>query len=135
MLSASYIYSGYADYFCGHGCDDNEYLLYAYYGRHTTLACIIDQLVDDSNDREIPKEVTTNDVRSALLDMLSSAGLADYISGALAECSAAIDRLTECPDCEAELDGDTDYDCCPECGEWFDDGESPIFIVLLSYEE
>lgn len=143
MLTASYLYSGYSDYFSGHGCDHNdehsEHLLYAYYGRHTTLRDIIDQLVDDGwsglAGEELPEEVTDSDVREALLNMLSDEGRVDYEYNVLAECSANMDRLTECPDCKVELDGDTHYDCCPECGEWFDQDESPVFIVLLDYEK
>lgn len=138
MLTASYLYAGYADYHQGHACADNdehsEYLLYAYYGRHTTLRDIVDQLVDDSwsgsAGEELPEDVTTSDVRKALLDEF---GREDYDSGELAKCSADMDRLTECPECNAELDGDEDYDCCPECGEWFDQDESPVFIVVLDY--
>lgn len=139
MLSASFLYSGCPDYFSGHACKESEYLLYAYYGRYTTLRDIIEELVDDSwngpASEDLPEEVTNSDVCKALLDMLSDLGRANYWSGAIAECAANMDRLTECPDCEVELDGDTEYDCCPECGEWFDQDESPTFIVLLTYEE
>jgi len=141
MLTAHYLYAGYSDYFSGHGCADDdehsEHLLYACYGHHTTLRDLVDQLVEDSWSscaaETLPEEVTDRDVRAALLDMLSDEGRADYESGALAECAANMDRLTECPDCDAELDGDEDYDCCPKCGEWFDQDESPVFIVLLDY--
>lgn len=142
MLTAQYLYSGYSDYFNGFGCADDEEriesLVYASYGRHTTLRDIIDQLVDDSwtgpSCDELPEEVTDNDVREAILTgMLNDTGREDYESGALAECASNMDRLTECPDCKAELDGDFDYDCCPECNVWFDQDESPVFIVLLTY--
>jgi len=141
MLTASYLYAGYADYFQGYGCVNNdehvECLLYAYYGRHTTLHDIIDQLVEDSwsgSADELPEEITNDDVRSALLAMLNDQGRADYESGALAECSSNVDPLTECPDCNAEFD-DADYDQCPECNAWFDQDESPVFIIVLDYEK
>jgi hypothetical protein len=122
MLSASFLYAGYSDYFSGHGCandaEHSEYLLYAFYGKDTTLHDIIDQLVEDSwsgpASDELPEEVTTNDVRSALLDMLSSVGLADYASGALAECA---------------------HNLASDCDDDEDDCESPIFIVKLDYEK
>lgn len=142
MLIASFLYSGYSDYFSGYDCIDNdeysEYLLYAYYGRSTTLRDIIDQLIDDSwmgpTSEELPEEIITNDVRVALLAMLSDEGRADYESGAIAECSADMNRVTECPKCDVKLP-DRDWDKCPNCGEWFDQGESSIFIVLLHYEK
>ncbi len=139
MLSASFLYAGYSDYFCGHGCEESEYLLYAYYGRRTTLRDIIDELVDDS---QINCELVTidnddfdSDVREALLNMLTDAGRADYANEALSECAAVIDPLIECPECAVELDSNEDYDCCPECGACLDNDESPVFIVLLTYEK
>jgi hypothetical protein len=142
MLIASYLYAGFSDYFSGHGCaDDDEHvesLLYAYYGCGTKLRDIIDQLVEDSwngsASEELPEEVTDHDVRKALLGMLSDSGRADYASGAIAECAADMERLTNCPDCNTEL-GVDDYVDCPECGHCLNDYESPVFIVLLTYEK
>jgi hypothetical protein len=131
MLTASFLYAGYSDYFSGHGCADDaehsEHLLYAFYGKDTTLHDIINQLVEDSwsgpASETLPEEVTTNDVRSALLDMLSSVGLADYVSCALAECAA--DLVSACDDDDDDDDNEDDEDDC----------ESPIFIVKLDYEK
>ncbi len=138
MLIASFLYSGYSDYFSGYGCiEGREHLLYAYYGRHTTLHDIIDELVEDSYTGPASEElsdISDDDVRKALLGMLNDEGRAAYESGALAECAADMDRLTECPECEAELD-DVEYDCCPECDKWFHDDESPVFIIVLDYEK
>ncbi len=135
MLIASFLYSGYSDYFSGYGCiKGREHLLYAYYGRHTTLHDIIDELVEDSytgpSSGELSDDITNSDVRKALLGMLDNKGISDYESGALAECAASMNHLTECPDCGDDL-SDEDIDCCPECGEWFDQDESPVFIVVL----
>ncbi len=145
MLTANYLYAGYSDYFSGHGCDDNEYLLYAYYGRDTSLRDIIEELVEDSwsgpAGEELPNEVTTDDVREALGEMLSNQGREDYVSGALAECSrdfADANRLTECPECYSD---DLGIDKCFDCDYAFEDDdyedycESPVFIVLLEYED
>ena len=125
MLTASFLYSGYSDYFQGHGCKDSEYLLYAYYGRNTSLRDSIEQLVDDSwsgpAGEELPEDVTMDDVREALGEMLSEQGREDYVSGALAECSkdfADANRLTECPECNS---GDLDIDKCLDCGYEFKD--------------
>jgi len=140
MLTASFLYAGFSDYYQGHGCADNdehsEYLLYAHYGCGTKLRGIIDDLVDDSwsgsAGEELPEEVTVHDVRAALLDMLSDSGRADYESGAIAECAADMERLINCPKCDTEL-GEDDYVDCPECGHYLDDYESPVFIVVLDY--
>lgn len=113
-VTASYLYSGMSDYFDGHGCDDNQALLYAYYGRDTTLHNIVDEWVHDSwlgaAGEVIPVEVTSDDVRAALLDMLSDVGRADYENGTLSE--------------QAE-----EY-----CEEWSCCSESPITIVLIEWE-
>jgi hypothetical protein len=136
MLNASYIYSGCPDYFGGHGCNDNEWLLYAYYGPNTTLADIVDQLVDDGWGNEgIPEEVTDSDVRKALLEtMLTDPGRADYASGFIAECAAAYEIDSECSECGGELSRE-DWPDCPECGRCVDTYDSPIFVTLLSYEK
>ena len=116
MLSASFVYAGYSDYFGGYSetdCEEySEHLLYAYYGRNTSLRDIVDQLVEDSWNgpagESLPDDVTGVDVHKALFDtMLNSRGRAYYESGAIAECSAA----------------------------WDDDYESPIFVVVLRYEK
>ncbi len=114
MLKASFLFSGYSDYFGGHGCDDDsEHLLHAYYGRDTSLRDIIDYLVEDSwngpASETLPEDVTDDDVRVALLAMLSDQGRMAYDSGALAECS--VDWMEGADDEE--------------------DSESPVFIVLL----
>lgn len=141
MLNASYLYAGYSDYFSGYGCaddaDHSEHLLYAHYGRGSTLRSIIDQLVEDSwngpGGETLPDDITQDVVRAALLDMLSSNGRADYDSGAIAECSAAIEAFDECPNCDESLNDD-DYEDCPHCGASLDDySESPVFIVYLEY--
>jgi len=130
MLSARYEYSGYSVYWGGHRETDNdeysEHLLYAYYGKDTTLASIIDQLVEDSYSgpgcEMLPEDVTEDDVRAALLEMLSDEGRADYASGAIAECSS---YWMEANDIESGSEDDEDDDYC----------ESPIFIVVLTYEK
>ncbi len=146
MLTASFLYSGYSDYFQGHSCTDNdersEHLLYAYYGRGTTLRDIVDQLVDDSYG-DLEGEVTDSDVRAAIMaGVLNDEGRTDYESGALAECSkdfADANRLLECPECGHQLHI-ADDDECAVCGYEFNDDdyedydESPVFIVLLDYE-
>jgi hypothetical protein len=150
MLSASYLYAGYSDYFGGHGetdCEEySEHLLYAFYGRDTSLHDIIDQLVEDSYNgpagETLPEDVTQDDVRAALLDMLTDEGRADFLCGAVAECSAAwtaANPLEDCPCGNYTPDGEGDEEC-PECGNVFDndnydDFESPIFVVVLRYEK
>jgi len=140
MLTATFLFAGYSDYFQGYGCVDNdehvECLLYASYGRHTTLCDIINQLVEDSwsGCGLLGRGVAKATIRKALLAMLSDTGREDYESGALVECATDLPSLTECPDCKTKLE-DIDYDQCPECYAWLDQDESPIFVVVLDYEK
>ncbi len=135
-LTARYEYAGFADYHWG--CSGEDYVLYASYGRGTTVRDIVDQLVSDSYtgpaSEDLPEEVMDGDVRAALLEMLSDAGRADYESGAVAECAANYATESECGECGRSL-ADVDDDMCPDCDTWIDEGESPIFIVILDYEE
>ena len=150
MLSASFVYSGYSDYCKGYietNCKEySEYLLFVYYDRDTSPASIIDQLVEDwwssPASETLPEDITQDDVRAALLDMLSDAGRADYASGAIAECSynwGDCNPLEDCPCGNYTPDGE-DEEECPECGHVFDndncdDYESPIFVAILRYEK
>jgi len=159
-LIAHFHYAGFGDYWGGYGCADNaehsEHLVYAFYGKKTTLADIIDELVEDAWNgpagETLPDDCDTDAVRRTLVeDMLNNRGRADYASGALAECAveyAAANEDTsqkECPGCGAEDDGYSDE--CESCGrELLDDDpdaddeddcgdccESPIFVVILEY--
>ena len=140
-LTASYVYSGLGDYFGGHGCADDEdhkeFLLYAFYGRKTSLADIVDELVCDSwngaASEELPEDITDSDVRDAIMtDMLNGRGRADVASGAVAECSANYTADAECA-CGASLTDVDDGDPCPVCDCWNDFDESPTFVVVLEY--
>jgi len=150
MLSASFVYSGYSDYWGGYGetdCEEySEHLLYASYGRDTSLRDIVDQLVEDSwtgpASETLPEDVTEDDVRRALLDgMLNDQGRADYNNGAIAECSATwgdCNAFDECPECGVSGCGGDDE--CANCGYVFEDEdygdyESPIFVAVLRYEK
>jgi hypothetical protein len=125
-LNAHFCYAGFSDYWGGYGCDDNaehsEHLVYAFYGKNTTLADIVDELVEDAWNGPagltLPDDCDTDAVRRAIVeDMLNDLGRADYASGALAECSVAY------ADANDEEDEDDCDDCC----------ESPIFVVVLEY--
>jgi hypothetical protein len=140
-LTASYVYSGLGDYFGGHGCADDEehkeFLLYAFYGRKTSLADIVDDLVDDSwggsASEDLPADVTEDDIRDAIMtDMLNDRGRADVAEGAVAECSEGWGADAECA-CGASLTDVDDGDQCPVCDCWNDFDESPIFVVVLEY--
>jgi hypothetical protein len=159
-LNAHFLYAGFSDYFRGYGCDDNnehsEHLLYAFYGKKTTLADIVDELVEDAWNgpagETLPDDCDTDAVRRAIVEgMLNDRGRADYVSGAIAECSVDYADANddsgpkECPGCGVEDDGYSDE--CDKCGhELLDDDpdaededdfddchESPIFVVVLDY--
>jgi hypothetical protein len=140
-LTASYVYSGYGDYFSGYSCaeddDRKEFLLYAFYGRNTSLADIVDELVSDSwtgsASEELPEDVTDSDVRDAIMtDMLNDRGRADVADGTVAQCSEEYGADAECA-CGASLTDVDDGDPCPACDCWNDFDESPIFVVVLEY--
>jgi hypothetical protein len=111
-----------ADYWGGNGrrWDDDAGCLFAHYGPLTTLRDIIDQLVDDYNSGgdcdSFPSSVSSNNVRAALLAMLTDKGRTDYASNARSEFALAY--------VEANGNEDEDED---------DMGEFPVVIVLLEY--
>lgn len=91
-LTASYEYSGMPDYWGGNGrrWDRDAGCLFAYYNGSTTLRDIVDQLVDDygnngEHEDDCWESIDSEDVRQAILDMLTAQGRADYNSGALSE--------------------------------------------------
>ena len=151
-VTANYLYSGLGDYFGGYGCKDNEALLYAFYGRTTTVRDIVDQWVEEvwngAASEDVPEEVTQDDVRAAILDMHTESGRADYDSGAVsefAESYADANGPLCCRECEAlvneeheegcDLRDDCDpivieedteeYDCCHE---------SPICVCVIEWD-
>ncbi len=113
MLTVSHVYAGYSDHFQRY--KDSEHLLYAYYCKDTSLQDIIDQLTDDCFmgpvGEMLPEKVTRDDVREALLSMLTDMARENYTYGMIVEYSA-----------NSMSDGD-------------DVGyESPIFVVDLRWE-
>jgi hypothetical protein len=149
-VTANYLFSGMGDYFGGYGCKDNEALLYAFYGHGTTLRDIIEEWVEDSWSgaacEDIPEEVAQDDLRAALLEMLTETGRADYNSNAVAECAlgyaedndlcciecgALVDEM-HCEDCEYEDGLVVDYDDYDDVEN--DNYESPITVVVIEWE-
>jgi hypothetical protein len=118
-LTVSHEYSGLSDYWGGNGrrWDNDAGCAFAFYGAGTTLKDCVDQWVDDvwnggdfehnGEGRDAWEEVTSDDVRAAILDSLTEQGRADYDSGAIAECAAeyaAINDLWEQLESDGELD-------------------------------
>jgi hypothetical protein len=141
-VTANYLFSGMIDYFGGYGCKGNEALLYAFYGYRTTLRDIIDEWVEDSWNgaacEDVPESVTQEDIRAALLDMLTDAGRADYANNAIAECAEAME-VPCCPDCGALVDEMHCEGCDKEDTivdeEDCDVYDSPITVVVIEWEE
>jgi len=153
IVTASYLYSGLPDYFGGHGCiRGREALLYASYGRNTTLKDLIDDAVDDFYNgpagEEFHEEITDGDVRAALLEMLNARGRADYASGAVCEFAedyAEANGPLVCADCEVVVgyqhkegceyydpDGGEDNTVTEEgCEDQDYCGDSPVAVFLL----
>lgn len=163
-ISVSHEFVGFSDYWSGNGrrWDNNAGCAFAFYGRDTTLRDCVDQWVDDwcmggdfehNGDGPDPwEDVSSDDIRTAILDSLTEKGRADYDSGALAECAADYARDADppvCRSCESSL-GDKHYpgcayaeepyygetivedDDCDECDDCF---ESPVWIILIEIEQ
>jgi len=156
MLTASFLHSGMSDLFSGYGCNDNQTLLYAFYGPRTTLREIVDILVSETwcgpASQVVPKELDDDEVRAAILDCLTEQGWADYASGAIsdfAEEYAHANCLDECRMCGASLGDPHESDCAflaewgqdegtvevEDCKEDDDCMESPVVIFLLEWED
>jgi hypothetical protein len=122
------VFSGYGDYFGGWGglghdeeSGSGKALLYAFYGKNTSLRDCIDQWRDDYSGADcydVPEDV---DIAGAVMDCLNDRGRADYASGAIAEVS---EEWMACNDIDPESEDDDDDD-------W---GESPVWIGLLEWE-
>ena len=123
-VSVSYLYSGFIDYFSGHGEADNEAMLYASYGPETTLRDLVDEFVSDYHSGQsgelAPEDVTSDMVRDAIIDALSDDGRKTYEAGGL--CEWAETWRAHNPDWQEGEDTD---DCMDE---------SPQVILLLSWE-
>jgi len=121
-VSASYLYSGMSDFFSGYGCNDNQSLLYAFYGPRTTLRDIVDQLVSETwsgpASEDVPEDLSNDEVRAAILDCLTEQGRADYASGAISEFAEKYAAAND-------LDGEEEDDDCMD---------SPVVIFLLEWE-
>ena len=125
IVKASYLFSGFGDYFCGHGCDANQALLYAFYGPRSTLRDVIDSAVDDAGcmSYDIPEDITDDMIRDAIVnDVLNDRGRADYECGALSEWAENY----------AEING---YDVCRECGERVGEPHDPDCAFLAQWIE
>jgi hypothetical protein len=120
-INATFLYAGMADYWGGDGrrWDDNAGCLFAYYGRDTTLRELVDDWVEDfiagGDCDSFPEDVTSEDIRAAILEMLSEQGRQDYESGAISEFAQEF----------ADANPDEDED---------DGGESPVAIILVELE-
>jgi len=121
MLTATYLYAGMGDYWGGDSdrWDDNAGCLFSSYGRTTTLRDIIDGWVEDfwqgGDCESMPLDISEDDVREALLKMLTPAGRADYANNSIAECAA-------------------DFAACNDEEEEHDMMEYPVCIVLLKWD-
>lgn len=123
-VTASFEFSGFGGYWGGNGrrWDDNAGCLFASYDHKTTLRELIDDLVNDfewgGDCDSFPEDISGDDVRTALMDMLTDAGRADYESGAVCEFAKDL----------ADANGLSDDD---DLEDW---GELPQVIVLLECE-
>lgn len=145
-ITATFEYSGHADYWGGNGrrWDRNAGCAFAFYGRDTTLRDIIDQWVQDTwtNDADLPDCISDDDIREAILNMLTDAGRNDYETGALYDGAQELidygDPL-ECKECGEQLGCDHSDDCEFSGSEVVEDDcdgleESPIAVVLIEWE-
>lgn len=133
-LNVSFEYSGFADYWSGNGrrWDDNAGCLFAYYGPRTTMRELVDQHIEDFNsggdtvEKEAFDQFSDEDVRAAILDMLTTEGRQDYDNNAI--CEFALELAKENGiDPEAEEDEEAERDLLGD--------ESPVVILLIEVEE
>ncbi len=137
MLTATFLFSGFSDYWQGHsgrGIDGGA--AFAFYGKDTTLRDLVDQWVEDfyvSGDFEYaPESITQDDIRACILESFSDVGRADYESNAVYEFSQDCEEDDEdcespiaimwiewekCPDCDNLSGEDTNDGLCTECHE------------------
>ena len=154
-LSASFMFSGYSDYWSGaSGRGERGGAAFAFYGKDTTLRDLVDQWVEDTwtNDCDfegLPESVSSDDIREAILDSFTEAGRADYNSGKICEFSrewADINDVDKCRECGELLGEPHDEDCSlieddenivvEEDLEDDDDyGESPIAIMWIEWDD
>jgi hypothetical protein len=122
QLSATFLYSGMGDFWSGDGdrWDKNKGCLFASYDPDTTLKDLIESWVNDytsggdCDDKEVFERVSEDQVRQALIDMLSPEGKEHYENDVIWE------GAKEFGDCNPDYDPDDD-----------DFGELPVAIVLL----
>lgn len=154
IISVTHEYSGFSDFWGGNGrrWDNDAGCLFAHYVAGTTLHDCVDQWVEDFNGGgdcdSFPDEITSDDIRAAILDYLTEQGRADYKSGALAECAvkyAEANDFDKCQECGKSLGDRHEFNCgkaairCPDvvqddCNEDEDDYESPIWVILVEIE-
>lgn len=105
-VSASFLFDGDIQYWGGDGdrWDDNKGCLFAHYGPETTLKDLVESWVDDSqngdlDEKEAWNDVSSDEIRAALVEMLSPEGKKEYSNPKAGSCEFA-----------QELDGNGDYD-------------------------
>jgi len=152
-ITASYQYSGLPDYWYGAGGrGERGGCAFAYYGRNTTLHDLVDQWVDDAWQNEhdfagCPEEVSSDDIREAIVDSFTEAGRADYASHAICEFSLDIEDERVCRECEEPIGDLHDEDCAyvieqgmyevedDDCEDDNDMMESPIAIMWIDWSD
>lgn len=88
-INVTHEYCGHSDYWSGNGArwGDNAGCLFAFYDHETTLREVIDQWVDDFNGGgdcdSFPEDITSEDIRKAIMDSLTTEGVKDYETNAI----------------------------------------------------
>jgi len=146
-LSAQFIYNGMPDYWGGDGdrWDDNKGCLFAYYGRNTTIRDMIDEWTNDfmngGDCDTFPEDVTAEDVRAALLAMLTDEGRKDYESGVVSEFATFFDECNPlaCSECGEKIGCEHQEGCNYRDendpyvvdDDYEDEYDSPFAVVLI----
>ena len=150
IIRASYLFDGFIDYWRGEGgrWDDNKGCLFAYYGPRTTIREIVDSWVEEfytgGDCDSFPESVTGNNIRDAIIEMLSPDGRVDYFAGTVWDGAtefAELNDLDQCSECRGKVGHD--HENCSRSGEieWtdcsddLDNDESPVCIVLIEVGE
>lgn len=132
-INASFVFSGFGDYFGGWGTyPGKSALLYAFYNHCSTLKDIFESAIEDFHTgpagEDLPEDITENDIRSALLDCLTEQGRKDYEEGALSEF--AIDYASA-----NDLEAGVELEDIFENNQILPLDESPVCIFLIECEE
>lgn len=132
-VEALFLYSGYSSYWCGDSerWEDNKGCLFTFYDHTTTLPELIEGWMEDflmgGDCDSFPEEIETDQIKQALIDMLSPLGKVEYKQG---------DNAPICEMAEEFLDNNPELkNMNEEQLKEFHQDELPMAVVLIRVTE